>query len=101
MAPSSESSRSNGNEPAPADLAGSYYSDEVDATFSVVSRDGRLTLKRDSDAEPASLQAAGPDEYRFRGMTVRFIRDASRRVEALVVDAGRVRDIRFEKKSVP
>ena len=98
---SSESSRSNGNAPAPSDLAGSYYSDEVDATFSVVSRDGRLTLHRDSDAEPASLQAAGPDEYRFRGMTVRFIRDANRRVEALVVDAGRVRDIKFERKPVP
>ena len=100
-ASSAESSRSNGNAPAPADLAGSYYSDEVDATFAVVSGDGRLTLKRDGDAEPASLQAAGPDEYRFRGMTVRFIRDANRRVEALVVDAGRVRDIRFERKSVP
>ena len=64
----------------------------------MVSKDGRLTLKRDSDAEPAILQAAGPDEYRFRGMTVRFIRDASRRVEALIVDAGRVRDITFVRK---
>ena len=31
-------------------------------------------------------------------MTVRFVRDAGRRVEALTVDAGRVRDITFVRK---
>ena len=98
---SAEASRPNGSAPVPADLTGKYYSDEVDATFAVASKDGRLTLQRDGDAEPAVLQPAGPDEYRFRGMTVRFIRDASRRVEALTVDAGRVRDIRFVRRSVP
>jgi CubicO group peptidase (beta-lactamase class C family) len=95
---SAEPSRTNGSAPPPTDLTGKYYSDEVDATFAVDSKDGRLTLQREGDAEPAVLQAAGPDEYRFRGMTLRFIRGASRRVEALAVDAGRVRDIRFERR---
>ena len=94
----SESSRPHGDAPVLPDLAGTYYSDELDATFTVVSKGGRLTLQRDGDAEPAILQAAGQDEYRFRGMTVRFVRDASRRVEALIVDAGRVRDITFVRK---
>lgn len=94
----SESSRPHSDAPVLPDLAGTYYSDELDATFTVVSKGGRLTLQRDGDAEPAILQAAGQDEYRFRGMTVRFVRDASRRVEALIVDAGRVRDITFVRK---
>ena len=95
---SNETGHTNGSAPAAADLAGTYYSDEVDATFAVDAKDSRLTLQREGDAEPAVLQAAGPDEYRFRGMTVRFTRDANRRVNALVVDAGRVRDIRFERR---
>ena len=78
---------------APAQYAGAYYSDEVDATFHVSHENGALRLRRDADTEAAPLQPAG-ETFRFRGMTVRFERDASR-IVALVVDAGRVRDIRF------
>jgi hypothetical protein len=42
------------------------------------------------------------DRFRFRGMTIRFVRNARNDVEALLVDAGRVRDIRFARAgSVP
>jgi CubicO group peptidase (beta-lactamase class C family) len=94
----SQPNRNGGGGHASADLAGSYYSDEVAATFMVVNKDGRLTLQRDADAEAAVLQSVAPDEYRFRGMTIHFVRDSGRRVEALVVDAGRVRDVRFVRR---
>jgi CubicO group peptidase (beta-lactamase class C family) len=79
------------------DCVGKFYSDEVDATFTVDVTDGTLTLRRDSDAEAARLDPAGPDRFRFRGMTLRFERSPKGDVNALVVDAGRVRGIRFSR----
>ena len=95
-----------GNDGAPSapsaasasDLAGTYYSDEADATFTITAREGVLLLQRESDPEATELQAASGGDFRFRGMTVRFEREGSK-VVALTVDAGRVRDIRFVKRS--
>ena len=81
-----------------ADFAGTYYSDEVDATFTVTAREGVLSLQRESDPEAAELQPASGGGFRFRAMTVRFEREDGK-VVALIVDAGRVRDVRFVKKS--
>jgi CubicO group peptidase (beta-lactamase class C family) len=77
--------------------AGAYVSDEIDAVFRITSRDGRLLLQREDDAEPQPLQAAGDGVFRFRTMTIRFEPGRDGRVGALVVDAGRVRNIRFER----
>jgi CubicO group peptidase (beta-lactamase class C family) len=84
--------------PATADFAGKYHSDEVDATFTVTMRDGALLLQRDTDAEPTRLEPRAEGAFRFRGMTIRFERDSRERVAALVVDAGRVRGIRFVRR---
>lgn len=81
----------------PAELAGRYHSSEADATFTVAAAEGKVMLSRENGEAPAELQSAGPDRFRVRGMTVTFQRDTSRRVTALTVDAGRVRDIRFER----
>jgi CubicO group peptidase (beta-lactamase class C family) len=81
-----------------SDYAGTYYSDEADVTFTVTARDGTLMLQRESDREAAELQPASGGDFRFRGMTIRFERDGGR-VVALTVDAGRVRDVRFVKRS--
>jgi CubicO group peptidase (beta-lactamase class C family) len=79
-------------------LAGRYYSAELDATFSVSAKDGGLSLQRDTDLDPLPLLAIGEDRFRFRAMTIRFERDASGAVTSLAIDAGRVRDIRFERR---
>ena len=81
-----------------SDFTGTYYSDEADATFTITAREGVLLLQRESDPEAAELQPASGGGFRFRGMTVRFERDGSK-VVALTVDAGRVRDVRFVKRS--
>ena len=80
------------------DFVGTYYSDEADATFTVTAREGTLLLQRESDPQATELQPGTGGDFRFRGMTVRFERESGK-VVALVVDAGRVRDIRFVKKS--
>jgi hypothetical protein len=79
-----------------ADYAGSYASDEIDSTFTVTIADGQLMLQRDTDAVPVALQPSGENAFRARGLGFRFER-ASGKVVALLVDAGRVRDIRFTR----
>lgn len=78
-------------------LAGRYHGPEVDATFTIAVSDGRATLARDNGEDPSALQPVGIDRFRFRGMTITVERDAGRRAAALVVDAGRVRGIRFTR----
>ncbi len=88
--------------PAPADAqtlaayAGRYISDEIDSTFTIARVDGKLTLQRDTDLQPLTLQALQPDSFRGPAFTIRFARQEGR-VTSLLVDAGRVRDIRFVK----
>jgi len=82
-------------------FAGTYASDEIDATFRITVRDGRLHLLRDDDNEPLPLQAAGDGLFRTQGMTIAFERGSSGRVDELTVDAGRVRGIRFERRKDP
>jgi CubicO group peptidase (beta-lactamase class C family) len=84
--------------PAPADLAayaGVYVSDEIDAKFTIAIEDGKLTLRRDEDQSGAALLPVAADQFRVRTLTLRFARDAAKTVDALLVDAGRVRGIRF------
>ncbi len=81
-----------------ADYRGTFYSEEADATFIVTATESGVFLRRDSDREAAELQPSGADEFRYRGMTVRFERSAGKEITGLVVDAGRVRDIRFVKR---
>jgi hypothetical protein len=82
-----------------ADYAGTYESGEIDGTFTVTVDGLKLMLKRETDAEPAGMQqSSAPDQFRVRGLVIRFQRDASKKVIALTVDAGRVRDIRFLRR---
>jgi CubicO group peptidase (beta-lactamase class C family) len=79
------------------DFVGVYLSDEIDATFIVTNKDGQLLLRRDEDNEPSTMQPTTADQFRFRNMTIRFTRGQDGKVDALLVDAGRVRDIRFRR----
>jgi CubicO group peptidase (beta-lactamase class C family) len=81
-----------------AEYVGDYYSTELDATFTITTNDGRLFFHRDADDQPTAAQIAGPDQFRFRAMTVRFARGTTGSIDALIVDAGRVRDIRFRRR---
>ena len=83
-----------------AEYAGRYASDEADTTF-VFDADGTgLRLKRERDVSPTALRALAPDRFGFRGMVIRFLRENGR-ITGLAVDAGRVVDIRFTRRSEP
>jgi CubicO group peptidase (beta-lactamase class C family) len=81
-----------------AEYAGRYDSGEVDTTFVFDVEGGNLRLKRERDVSPTALRVLAPDRFALRSMTIRFLRENGR-ITGLAVDAGRVVDIRFTKRS--
>ena len=79
-----------------ASLAGTYYSDEVDAAYVVRVDRGRLTLSRPLQED--SLVATGDGGYRAGDLTLRFQSEPGRAPSAFSVEAGRVRNIRFVRR---
>jgi CubicO group peptidase (beta-lactamase class C family) len=80
------------------DVAGVYTSDELEATFTVTARAGQLLLQRGDDADAQPLTMAQDGNYRLRNIVIRFVFSGGK-IDALLVDAGRVRDIRFKRMS--
>jgi CubicO group peptidase (beta-lactamase class C family) len=88
-------------EPTPgelADYAGTYRSDEAEATFTVeVGEEGVLVL-RDRWGEGTALRPLYPDAFSGGGSRFIFRRDASGRVQEMSLSQGRVWDLRFERR---
>jgi CubicO group peptidase (beta-lactamase class C family) len=78
-----------------AAYTGTYRSEEVQAEYTLRAADGGLVLERPARA-PAPLIATG-DGFRAGNLTLRFMRDAAGRASAFTVEAGRVRNIRFDR----
>jgi CubicO group peptidase (beta-lactamase class C family) len=79
-----------------APYAGRYYSEELDATFTLAVEDGVLTVRR-RGAGPQRLVPVVRDEFMAGSVTVRFERVADGAVTGYVMDLGRVRNLRFER----
>jgi len=83
-----------------AGLVGDYYSSELDVTYHVALRHDDLVLSaRHKPAEP--LVPTGPDSFRGAAgdVTLHFERGSPEGAAArFVLDAGRVRGIRFERR---
>jgi CubicO group peptidase (beta-lactamase class C family) len=83
--------------PAPADLAalaGRYASAELDTTWRLETKDGKLFLRyRGAPEEPLSPTVA--DRLSAGGQVLRITRDASGKPSGFTVDEGRVRGIAF------
>jgi CubicO group peptidase (beta-lactamase class C family) len=76
--------------------AGTYYSDEAEATYVVVADGDKLSLKRRPDVVTA-LTPTGTDTFSGGAATIKFIRDASGTVTEISVAVSRVFDMRFRK----
>ena len=89
-------------QPNPAELAvyaGDYYSDEVDATYHLAVENGALVLSSRHIAAQ-KLVSTAPDLFRTgNGLTLRFERSGGTQPTAFTVEAGRVRNIRFVRRS--
>jgi CubicO group peptidase (beta-lactamase class C family) len=80
-----------------ADFAGVYRSDEMDVVFRVVLADAGLSLLRVKH-RPAALGPIVADTFQAQQNTIQFVRDADGRVSGFVLNAGRVRQVKFWKE---
>lgn len=82
-----------------ADYTGTYASDELDARFVVVARDGKLLLRR-RPADEFELRPVYRDDFQSGGGlgTIRFARDGRGTVTGFAFFAGRVLDVRFTRQ---
>ncbi len=78
------------------EYTGSYYTDELPATYVLVLEDGKLIFKhRNAPEEP--LKLIGKDKFLSGYGKMEFIRSKRKKLTGFYLDAGRVR-IQFEKK---
>jgi hypothetical protein len=83
--------------------AGVYWSEELEAEYTILARDGRLYASNSHHGE-FELTATTKDKFRspkFFFQDVAFVRNPQDRVTALTVGGGRVTAIRFERKQTP
>jgi len=77
-----------------AEYAGEWYSEELDATWQLVLQEAGLVIE-DGPEDPLSPTIR--DEFKLRGLTLRFTRDEAGRISSMLVDAGRVRNLEFAR----
>ena len=85
-----------------AEYIGEYRSDEVQASYKIVLEDGRLYLRHENeykDYPKNPLQPTTSDSFTVRGLNIQFIRDTNRQISAFSLNAGRVKNIKFVKRS--
>jgi CubicO group peptidase (beta-lactamase class C family) len=79
-------------------LTGDYYSEDVDATYRVTYRDGRLSYSGRHVAERV-LVPVGPDTFRAGELTVRFERSSpGAAATGFTIGAGRALNFRFQRR---
>lgn len=79
-----------------AAYAGAWWSDELEALYTIADRGGELILERPRSA-PAALRLQARDQFSDGDgkLHLRFLRDAAGEVEGLTVSAERVWNVRF------
>lgn len=79
-----------------SEYEGSYYSDEIDSTYRVALRDGKLVVFR-KKFDPMPLTPAFRDAFTTMSIlgTVRFTRDSQNQINGFRLSAGRVRNFVF------
>ena len=76
---------------------GDYHSEELQVTFRLALKKGKLFFVHRNASKP-SLQPTLKDWFSVRGFRIRFIRDEEKRITSFMLDAGRVKNLRFERQ---
>jgi CubicO group peptidase (beta-lactamase class C family) len=79
-------------------FAGVYRSDEIEATYRIIVKDGGLRLER-LKSKPSVLEPLVTDTFTGQPGVIRFTRDATGAVTGFVLEAGRVRGMKFWKET--
>jgi len=86
--------------PSPDELAeyqGDYSSEELQVTFKLAVKDGKLYFVH-KNAPQSPLSPLLHDRFVMRGNQINFIRGDEKKISAFTLNAGRVRNLRFNKK---
>ncbi|HJX94090.1 MAG TPA: hypothetical protein VJ324_00635, partial [Candidatus Acidoferrum sp.] len=81
-----------------AEYVGPYVSEEIDPVYRMVLQDGNLTLTR-LKSKPDTLHPAVRDVFTGEIGTVRFTRDANQHISGFILDAGRIQNFHFSRKT--
>jgi hypothetical protein len=80
------------------DYAGAYVSEEIDPVYRIVLQDGALSLMR-LKHKTDKLLPVTRDTFVGDIGTVQFTRDASGHISGFSLDAGRIKNFRFTKRT--
>jgi CubicO group peptidase (beta-lactamase class C family) len=81
------------------EFTGAYYSNEIDATYNISLQGEKLVLRRKNVDGETPLLGQFADAFSAAGTgSIRFIRDGQKRVKGLLLNTGRVRGLRFDKR---
>ncbi len=83
--------------PKPEELAGTYFSPEVNATFTIAVNNGAAEVTR-PNTKPSKLEPIYGDWFRA-GSRYRFERDAAGKITGFRISAGRVKNILFQRSN--
>ncbi len=83
-----------------AEFAGAFVSEEIEPVYRMSVQDGKLTLTR-LKSKPDSLRPTTQDVFVGQIGTIRFARDANRRVSGFILNAGRIQGFQFTRRPEP
>ncbi|MFT5311958.1 MAG: CubicO group peptidase (beta-lactamase class C family) [Paraglaciecola sp.] len=78
------------------DYVGTYYSSELDVTYEISMYEGTIKLQV-NNGDPGKLYLANKDLLTYQGSLLQFSRKNDK-INDFVMDAGRVKNLRFVKK---
>lgn len=78
------------------DFEGRYFSDELEAYYTVTLKDGKLVLTH-RRLDPNTLSSGAVDAFTGAGVALAFERDRNGQVIAFYLGNGRTRDVRFAR----
>ena len=81
-----------------AEYTGAFVSQEIDPVYRISLQDGKLTLLR-LRHKPDTLWPAMRDAFVGEIGTLRFTRDANQQVSGFILDAGRIQNLQFTRKT--
>ena len=78
------------------EFSGTFYSEEIDATYAISLKDDKLVLRRKNVDVETPLVGQFADAFSAAGTGgIRFTRDPQNRVNGFLLTTGRVRNLRF------
>lgn len=82
-------------------FCGKYYSEELDAVYTLYNEDNKLFYKKKYSTRGRLLDPTAKDEFLGGRWNIKFTRDAQNQLKGFTIGAGRVKGILFEKQKRP